>query len=840
MPLSPGTTLGPYEIVARLGAGAMGEVYRARDSRLKRDVAIKLLSAERGGDPDRQAALVREAEALAALNHPHIAHVYEAGIADGQAFIAMEHVDGRSLDRLIERGRLPIETMLRYGSEIASALGHAHERGVVHRDLKAANVMVASDGRIKVLDFGIARRASAAVDEITRSQTSIEAAGGIAGTLPYMAPEVLGGEPAGPQSDIWSFGVLLYELAAGQRPFAGATGFAMSSAILHDPPTPLPGHVPPGLQGVIHRALAKDRSERYRSAREVQAALDTLRTAPGAPVRTAPARLRTGAVVVLAGVALGAAALGIRWALGRSGPPVLSEQRLLSTFPGAHRMATFSPDSRAIAFVEATDGVSQVWIKNLAGGSPIQVTSGQTGATKPRWSALGDQILFERPRAGIWTVPSLGGGERQLLAAGTSPNISADGRALVYERAGEIWVAGADGSGATRVEGVPRPSYSWPMAPAISPDGRLVAFFRAELGPNGDLWVVPASGGKARRLTFDVCEGGGPAWTPNGRHIVFSSARGGSHTLWRIRPSGGDPEPLTTGAGSDLEPALAPDARSLVYTNVRSEWRLQSHDPARARTSTLLTSRAEVLFPRVSPAGDRIAFFGRDDRGDVQVFTIGLDGTGLRAVTAGPGEINTMPRWAFDGRTIYYYEQYPKTRLRKIPVEGGQPSDVAPFVWERQQSAAPSPDDRRLAYTVHGPDGRDEGAFIRDLETGGETKLSVPLHDPRWSQDGRRLLGAWDAQAWMCQADSGECLAITKGDSPVWAADERRILLLRPRTRVEGEVWSVALDGSDERKVVNVGPFRVIDVAFDVAPGGQVIWAEFNQGRHELWHATVR
>jgi eukaryotic-like serine/threonine-protein kinase len=294
-----GTTLGPYRIIEAIGAGGMGEVYRAHDERLQRDVAVKLLLSAHAGDEEARARLLREARAAAALNHPHICTIYEVGEADGQAYIAMELVDGRPLDQIIPVGGLGISDLFACGLQIAEAVAHAHEKGVLHRDLKTANIMVTRAGRVKVLDFGLAKRLAreGRPDVTTDASTRATDPGRVTGTLAYMAPEQLRGQPASAASDVWALGVVLYEMAAGRRPFDGQTGFEVASAILEQRPHPVPDRVPAGLQAVLDRCLAKEPLHRYQNAGELDAALeaaragDTTAAQPAAPV-TEPHRPR--------------------------------------------------------------------------------------------------------------------------------------------------------------------------------------------------------------------------------------------------------------------------------------------------------------------------------------------------------------------------------------------------------------------------------------------------------------------------------------------------------------------------------------------------------------------
>jgi len=291
-----GKKFGHFCILEKIGAGGMGEVYRAHDEQLNRDVALKVLLPRDFGDETARVRLLREARAAAGLNHPHICIIHEVGEAGGQAYIAMEYVQGHTLSAMVAQERLPHEQALHYGVQLADALEHAHARGVVHRDLKSANVIVTPEGRVKVLDFGLARRLDEGDLEATRSQASLTQPGAVVGTLSYMAPEQLRGEPADSRSDIWALGVVLYEMVAGGRPFQGQTGYEVSSAILSRRPAPLPGDVPAAMRAVIEHCMEKEPGRRYQSASEVRAALEAIQsggTTEQLLPRRAPRRKRT-------------------------------------------------------------------------------------------------------------------------------------------------------------------------------------------------------------------------------------------------------------------------------------------------------------------------------------------------------------------------------------------------------------------------------------------------------------------------------------------------------------------------------------------------------------------
>jgi serine/threonine-protein kinase len=373
-----GQTLSRYRILAELGRGGMGVVCRAHDETLGRDVALKVLPNDSLADEAARRRLIEEARLASSLNHAHICTIYDAGESQGHIFIAMELVEGKPLREAIPAGGLPAESVLRYGAQIADALDHAHARGIVHRDLKSANVMVTPEGRAKILDFGLARRLRGEdLDGITRSRAALEDAGKVSGTLGYMAPEQLRGEPADERSDIWALGVVLYEVAAGTLPFQGRTGFELSSAILNESLAGFPACVPPGVRAVIQRCLAKEPAQRYQHASEVRAALDALATPSSASVAAPPvtlwkagvsrrARVAGGGVLLVVGVL--AAAAGLDWIRSLrpgAGPPKIES---LAVLP----LENLSGDPAQEYFA---DGMTEALIGNLTQIRALKVVS---------------------------------------------------------------------------------------------------------------------------------------------------------------------------------------------------------------------------------------------------------------------------------------------------------------------------------------------------------------------------------------------------------------------------------------------------------------------------------
>jgi len=676
-----------------------------------------------------------------------------------------------------------------------------------------------------------------------------------------MAPEQLEGKPVDARADLFALGAVLYEMVTGDAPFRGSSKASLIVAILSEEPVPSKTRqplTPPLLDHTIRRCLEKAADDRWQTAADLAAELKyitershTGETPDDREESTEPVRSR-GRFVWRVALALGliAFATWLVWQTHPSEPAlVASSQRPIGAFGVSYRQATMSPDGGLIAFAEHGTPATQIWIKNLAQGDPLQITSGDAHASHPTWSPKNDQIVFARRGQGLWSVPPLGGSARRLLEFGENPQFSTDGERLVFERNGhEIWTARADGSDARRVNGVPMSWYPGNLSPTFSPDGSSIAYFLPEVGPNGDFWIVPSTGGTSRQLTHDLTEGGGPIWTPDGRFIIFSSMRGGSRTLWRVRAVGGAPEPLTAGAGEDLEPALSRDGRTLVYTNVRNQSDLRALDPETRTERVIVERRRQTIFPRVSPDGSTVAFFGFGDVGDVQIFLAAIQGGPVQQLTQGQGSINTMPRWSPDGSLIYYYEQRPGTSFRSIPARGGASREVRPWKWESQTHAEFSPDGSLIAYYRQAAPGEPqvvEQTVIEDAKSGKQSAVDLPLMVPRWSRDGRSIVGhttSGPSVVATCPVDGTPCRRLAPGRLPVWSADGSRIYFLRDTANpAVKELWSMTPDGGDQRKLFDrMGPYRPIDVTFDVSRNGEIIWSEYIEGRHELWQATLR
>ena len=892
MTLAPGSRLGPYEILGALGAGGMGEVYRARDTRLGRNVAIKVLPTEFAFDPERLRRFEQEARAASALNHPNIVVVFDVGsakvslrgaegpeaippptprplgslaVTEGVEeievhYLVEELLEGESLRERVAGGAVPPRKVLEYGVQIAQGLAAAHEKGIVHRDLKPENLFVTSRGHVKILDFGLAKLVEPPLspDRVAEAptRTGATAVGIVLGTVGYMAPEQVRGQFVDHRADIFALGCVLYEMLTGRRAFKGETQMDTLSAILSKDPPPLASivaEISPALQGIVVRCLEKRPGDRFSSAHDLALALGVVSSPsqgePGARVEVGRERGKRRRWRLALAVAAGLLTLGILGALwlmrrggGRFEP---ANFQLVSTFPGSHSSPTFSPDASTIAFVDDFEGVPQIWLKNLAQGDPVRITSGTVGAVHPRWSPRGDRILFHRGNwkvpGGIWSVPPLGGEPQRIIESGWNASFSGNGERIVFERQDGLFLAAPDGSEEHRVEGVPANFVEGlDLSPALSPDGKWVAYFMPMEGPRGDFWVIPATGGKPREVTADLCFGGTLTWTPDSRFMIVSSERGGGRTLWRVPVGGGDPQPVTTGAGEDREPAVSLDGRKLIYTNERVSYALMMLDTATGQQRQLLERRATVSLPSFSPDGNRIAFM-IDVGSSSALFTIGSDGNGLRQLPTPGRELYVRPQWSHDGASLFYYQVHPGHSFRKMPVAGGSRAEIiADWSWARQYAAQLDPQDRRVAYTMR--EVRQAKALVvSDLATGKESRLSTVLWEPQWSADGNYLLGTSidETQVVLCPLDGGGCAELAAGFWPLWSGDGSRIFFHRPGGSPElTEVWVMGRDGRNPRRV---GELRSkFDISFSaLSRRDQLAWVQVRRGRQELWLAEL-
>jgi serine/threonine protein kinase len=581
-----GRRLSHYEIVARLGEGGMGVVWKARDTRLARFVAIKILGAGSVDDPERKRRFTQEAKAASALNHPGIVTIYDIADDGETSFIAMEYVQGKTLSELIGRRGLALNVMLAYATQAAEALAKAHAAGIIHRDLKPSNIMVTDDGLVKILDFGVAKLAKSTegtgiAEGETRTMTVADMPrteeGTVVGTVAYMSPEQAEGKPVDARSDIFSFGSVLYEMATGTRVFQAATSASTLAAVLTRdpvPPSKVVKDLPRELDRIILRCLRKDAARRFQIMADLAVELDEIKSESAAQTEstsvTAPrGSMRRWRFLSAAVLALAAAAAWFLWP--RPGAlPSPSTVSPLTTSPGDEQLSTFSPDGSQVAFVwngEARDNWD-IYLKSTGAGVPLRLTTDPADDIAPAWSPDGTQIAFVRQQgkeAAVYLTPPLPGSEQKLATFTVGGEVTnadlsnlmtlswlPDGRRLVMAaldsdgQSNGIVVIPIDRSEAKRLiwSPVSAVTYSYPV---VSPSGKFLAYagckgfgacdvYLMELGPD----VTPI--GQPKNLTGQGAELLGITWGPDGKSVIYGSALDGQR-LWRVPILGtGPPE----------------------------------------------------------------------------------------------------------------------------------------------------------------------------------------------------------------------------------------------------------------------------------------------------------
>jgi Tol biopolymer transport system component/tRNA A-37 threonylcarbamoyl transferase component Bud32 len=601
--LTTGATFaGRYQIIEELGKGGMGVVYKARDTRLDRFAAIKVLPHEKVSDPERKLRFIQEAKAASSQNHPNIIHIYDIEQAEGIDFITMEYVDGRTLNELIGRKGLKLNEALKYAVQVADALVTAHEAGIVHRDLKPGNVMVTGKGQVKVLDFGLAKLTEtlpAGEADATRTLKPVTEEGRIVGTVAYMSPEQAEGKKVDARSDIFSFGSLLYEMATGRRAFQGETKLSTLSAILHKEPPPLEG-APPDLEKIITRCLRKDPERRIQHMVDVKLALEDLKeesdsgkllaAAPRRRQRVSPWAISALAVVVLAAMSVAL------WVMRRPKPPGAPVLMQLTTDAGLTIDPALSPDGKLLAYASDRSGKGNldIWVRQIGGGEPIRLTQDLADEREPTFSPDGTMIAFrsEKEGGGIYVVSALGGLPRKIAPEGRRPRFSADGSQIAY------W-SGTIGGGAAfsarnycrifvvaSAGGAPRqvrPDFVGAAYPEWAPDGKHLLFVgnrdeKLPVDENIDWWVTPLDEGPAIATgAFRATQKEGltgpflvypwaliaPVWETRGGSLIFSARSGDSRNLWRLGISTktwkvtGLPQRLTSSPTIEESPSVA-------------------------------------------------------------------------------------------------------------------------------------------------------------------------------------------------------------------------------------------------------------------------------------------
>src|ERR1700686_919915 len=670
MPLTPGTILGQYEIRSPLGAGGMGEVYRAHDTRLDREVAIKVLPESLTADPDRLRRFEQEARAAAALNHPNILSVYQMATHEGVSYMVSELLDGESLRDRLAHGALPLRKAIEYAVQIAHGLAAAHDKGIVHRDLKPDNLFVTQDGRVKILDFGLAKLAQprdASGAEATMAEGTEP--GMVMGTVGYMSPEQVRGKVADHRSDIFAFGTILYEMVTGKQTFRKPTSAETMTAILNeDPPSisQVTAATPPGLQRVVHRCLEKTPEQRFQSGSDMAFALEALSDTGMPPSTGSHAHLggpasRRGIAIAGATLAVlfGACALAYFWSRPAAVPKVSNYVQL--THDGQPKSLVGTEGSRLFLYVASGDyqGMAEM---STSGGEPIKMQLPPLSFNSPQPLSLsqdGSELLVMDshgvpPSGPLWSVPMLGGSPRKLGdIAGQDGAWSADGKFIAYSNGNSLFTAKADGTDARKVITVGDAGFVF--GPVWSPDGSHLRFmYGATLDAPPYFMEVSLDGAGLHRLLpgwtpNSECCGG---WTADGKYFLFLS-RG---QIWGLPRKAGflhsEPKPiqLTSSPMPLSGPVPSTDGKKLFVIGRTVRGELTRYDLKSGRFEPYLGG-ISAEYVSFSKDGQWVAYVSFPEG---TLWRSKMDGSERLQLTYPPSQA-LMPRWSPDGKTIVFF-----------------------------------------------------------------------------------------------------------------------------------------------------------------------------------------
>jgi serine/threonine protein kinase/sugar lactone lactonase YvrE len=853
-----GKKVSHYRVLELLGGGGMGVVYKAEDLKLGRRVALKFLPEEIVSDAKALERFEREARAASALDHPNICAVYEFGEHEGRPFIAMPLLDGETLRDRITGRTAPFATseLLNLAIQIGHGLAAAHEKGIIHRDIKPANIFITNRSEAKILDFGLAKQTDAGDHEgiprqevrshepsIARAKDlSLSLTGVTMGTAAYMSPEQVRGEKLDARTDLYSFGLVVYEMATGTRAFSGNTKAELYEAILNRTPVQaleLNPELPPKLQKIINKALEKDREVRYQTAAEMCADLKRLNceTKPvdGSLIMPKPGLYKRGSRVVVALAVLLCAvggwliersltsrSMAARAAKSEAGHSTSASMRIvpLTSLPGMAWNPAFSPDAKQIAFFWNADNPTKtdLYVQLVGGDKPLRLTHTISSgpARSPAWSPDGREIAFARcddNGGAIFVVPALGGPERKLtdvvctLGDVGFPNWTADGKSLVLSD--RCVPDGPKGivvfslqTGEKRCLTAPPPGNVGDYDPILSPDQKTVAFIRMPTALVHDIYTIPLAGGNLRRLTDENKLIGGLMWAADGQSIIFDSSRSGFGRLWRISASGGAIEPETTYPAVG---ALSRDGRRLAYVNGSGSASIWRANLSRAGGSVVSQNRIIATqgtndAAQLSLDGRQIVF-GSQRTGRREIWKSNPDGSDPTQLTSFGGHAGT-PRWSPDGKWIAFdYRPENHSHVYLIDAEG-----------------------RNLHMVVSG-----------NYENGVAS----------WSRDGASIYfasnrtGEW--QVWSREFATGRETQMTHhgGMAAFESFDEKTLYY----SKLDGAgIWSVPVAGGEEQRITQAphlgywGHFAVTEAGLylvdaDAEPDPAIMYYDFQTRR---------
>jgi Tol biopolymer transport system component len=742
----------------------MGEVYRARDPRIDRDVAIKILPHGLAADPDRMRRFELESRAAGAVNHPNLVTIHDIGTDNGAPYLVMELLEGTTLRARIEEG-ITLRKAIEYAIQIVHGLAAAHEKGIVHRDLKPENIFVSRDGRVKILDFGLAKLVDTRASEETATVARETSPGTVMGTSGYMSPEQVRGEPLDSRTDIFSFGAILYEMLSGRRAFEGKSSADTMSAILREDPRDLAdsGRFSPALQRIIHHCLEKNREERFQSARDLAFDLQSISNPASGPMPAVRQRLPVAwiaAAIAIALTAFTAYLMGRRTAAPAAAAvaPINFQVAQMTFQSGVESFASLAPDGKTFLY---TAGARQsIFLQRVDGRNAINLTKDSPADdSEPAFSPDGSKIAFrsERDGGGLYVMGATGESVRRISDFGFSPAWSPDGKSIACATENvvfspqarsvnsEIWIIDV-ATGQKRLA----LNTMRPAQPAWSPHGSRIAFFGLGENSRRDIYTIDATArdAKPKAVTDDMATDWNPVWSHDGRYIYFGSDRGGTMNLWRIavdEKTGdrlGEPEaiPLPTRSGGHF--SISQDDRHIAYMSLETASAIRRAPFGDVRGANVMSGSFLMFNFEYSPDGKSIAFsnFGITE----DLFVANADGTGLRQVTSDEPR-DRAPAWTPDGKHLLFYSNRSGKlyQIYRINLDGSGLTPVSEQINESLWFPKMSPDGKKVTTVSFA----DAYLLRLDGDTAKAAELIPRLSEDRsfipqsWSADSRRVLG---------------------------------------------------------------------------------------------------
>lgn len=876
--------IGPYRVISLLGVGGMGEVYLAKDSRLARKVALKILPAPFTFDTDRIRRFEQEARAASALNHPNIVTVYDIGEHDGIHYIATDYSEGETLRTRLTRGPMPLAEAVRAAVQMAEALGAAHAAGITHRDIKPENIVLRNDGYVKVLDFGLAKLAKQPVVTGSLSLPPLSQSGIVAGTVKYMSPEQARGDDVDARTDLWSLGVLLYETVTGKSPFEGKSQASVFDAILNRTPTPvteLNESLPSNLESIINRALEKDPELRYQTAADMRAdlrRLERMSKASSSRLSRTMTRLKGDRTYgigwrVIAAIAIAVAALVAIFSFLFSkqeeqvqrvgGPDWTSAKSIqLTTGAGPEFYPVLAADEKMFLYASPASGNWDIYWQRMGGKNPVNLTRDSLADdTQPSYSPDGVYIAFrsERTPAGIYVMEATSENVRRVSDTGYNPAWSPDGKELV--------VGGDSPSTPTIRRLVPSPLWVIDVAsatkkllmdgdavqPSWSPNGHRIAYWGLQPGSGQrDIWTMPAQGGPAVPVTNDDALDWNPLWSPDGKYLYFASNRGGSMNFWRVLidektgETKGEPESVTTPSGYSHHLSFSRDGSRMAYVQRNETQNLHriALDPIKQQTvgdaETVIQGTEYVSEPDISPAGDWLVYSSQGERQE-DIYLIKTDGSARRQLTNDRFN-DRSPRWSPDGsRITFYSDRSGRYEIWVINVDGAGlhqltftsgTSAVYP-IWSADSTRIVFKQRNKLPFIIDA-NKSSSGPEIEQLQRSEQVNENFWAWS--WSGDGTRIAGQASVNGRnmvvIYHLATKTYDAITPGTRPVWSKDNRGLFVNH-----EQGIHYVDIETKKAHLLISFPQHELRSVC--LAPDGRSLYVTLRTVEADIWLLTL-